>query len=60
MVGGVRDLAVRHGRRDIAALMEESIKRSRMIKAFTQPLKQVSWQLWDSAYRRLTANMIGA
>jgi len=60
MVEGVRDLALRYRRPDIVALMDESVKRSRRIKALTEPLRKLSWRLWDATYRRLTAAMIGA
>lgn len=57
---GVRDLALRHSRSDIAALIEDSINRSRRIKSITEPIRKVSWRAWQAAYRKLARDMIGA
>jgi hypothetical protein len=56
----VAELALRHGRSDIARIIEQSVERSKRIKSVTEPLKRISWRVWDSAYRRMAADMIGA
>lgn len=55
-----RELALRHGRHDIATLIERSIARSRRVKAIIDPLRKVSWRAGKAAYSELTAGMIGA
>ena len=55
-----RELAVRHGRADVAALIDQSIARSRRVKSITEPLRKLSWRVWNAAYRELTSDMVGA
>ena len=55
-----RELAVRHGRADVAELIDQSIARSRRVKAITEPLRKLSWQVWNATYRELTSGMVGA
>lgn len=56
----VRDVALRQERRDIAAIIEESVRRSRRIRLSTQPLKNVSWRAFSALYGRMARDMIGA
>ena len=55
-----RELAVRHGRADVAALIDRSIARSRRVKSITEPLRKLSWRVWNATYRELTNGMVGA
>ena len=56
----VRDLAQRHGRGDIVALMNRSLSRSDLVRRVTTSLAKVSWRARSAAYRRLAGDMIGA
>ena len=56
----VRDLAVDHGRPEVAALIERSIERSRRIKSVTEPLERLTWRGSRALYRKLAGDMIGA
>jgi hypothetical protein len=55
----VRELAARKGRNDIAAVIDQSIRRSTYIRS-TDALKRLSWRAWQAAYARATAGMLGA
>ena len=55
-----RDLALRRGRLDVVKLIDDSIVRSRRIKSITEPLRKLSWRVWNAAYRELTSGMVGA
>jgi hypothetical protein len=56
----VRDVALRRDRKDIAAIIDESLRRSRRIRRSTQPLKKVSWRAFSALYARMAGDMIGA
>ena len=56
----VRDLAQRHGRDDIVALMNRSLSRSERVRQMTKPLARVSRRARSAIYRRLAGDMIGA
>ena len=60
MASANRELAVRHGRADVAALIDQSIARSRRVKSITEPLRKLSWRVWNATYRELTRGMVGA
>jgi hypothetical protein len=60
LAGANRELAVRHGRADVAALIDRSIARSRRVKSITEPLRKLSWRVWNATYRELTNGMVGA
>ena len=55
-----RDLALRRGRWDVVKLIDDSIVKSRRVKSLTEPLRKLSWRVWDAAYRELTSGMVGA
>jgi hypothetical protein len=55
----VRDLALGNGRPDIAALIDESIRRSNRVQAIPKVLQHISWRAWRGAYDLLAAGMIG-
>ena len=41
-------------------LIDDSIVKSRRVKSLTEPLRKLSWRVWDAAYRELTSGMVGA
>ena len=41
-------------------LIDQSIARSRRVKSITEPLRKLSWRVWNAAYRELTSGMVGA
>jgi hypothetical protein len=58
--GEVRELALRNGRGDIVAVVEESIRRSRRIESVMYRLRATGTRIRAAAYRWLSAGMIGA
>jgi len=56
----VRDLALSRNRRDIADVIDTSLRRSRRIRRSTQPLKKVSWRAFTALYGRMAGDMLGA
>ena len=55
-----RELAVRHGRADVAALIDKSIARSRRVKSITEPLRKLSWQVWNATYQGYGRRVVDA
>ena len=45
---------MRRGRLDVVKLIDDSIVRSRRIKSITDPLRKLSWRVWNTAIEKLT------
>ena len=41
-------------------IIDRSIARSRRVKSITEPLRKLSWRVWNATYRELTSGMVGA